>query len=264
MQLQHFIHHVSSRITSVDHDSASELSGSGFYLESKGQWFVTNRHNVCRADGSFFDEIVLYTRFMEDGELVWDEYEIGVEEAKDIILLHKDSNVDVALISVDSVFSEMKKYGVVPIVSFLDESHFPTEEKFHDFFQISSTDDVVVIGYPNRFFDEKNLFPIVKRGIISSGWGLSFDDKGHFLIDCRLFTGSSGSVVITKPIYQTHNPVGAGTVSSDPQFWLLGIYCNEPVESEEEIVFEEFSIKKRTRTDLGVVHYWHSIAEMVK
>ena len=44
-----------------------------------------------------------------------------------------------------------------------------------------------------------NLFPIVKSGIIASRWKTGFKGKPYFLIDAKLFPGSSGSVVITKP-----------------------------------------------------------------
>jgi hypothetical protein len=44
-----------------------------------------------------------------------------------------------------------------------------------------------------------NVFSIVKSGNISSKWGNRFGGEPYFLIDARLFTGSSGSLVISKP-----------------------------------------------------------------
>ena len=61
-------------------------------------------------------------------------------------------------------------------------------------------DDYLVIGYPRMFYDKVNLFPIVKSGIIASKWQGMLNGKPYFLIDAKLFPGSSGSIVISKPI----------------------------------------------------------------
>ena len=64
---------------------------------------------------------------------------------------------------------------------------------------VEVADDVVIIGYPRGFYDMVNLYPIVKAGIIASKWGAQFMGEPCFLIEARLFPGSSGSVVVTKP-----------------------------------------------------------------
>ena len=53
--------------------------------------------------------------------------------------------------------------------------------------------------------------PIVKSEIIASMWKGMFNDKPYFLIDAKLFPGSSGSIVISKPI---------GTVIENGKFYV--------------------------------------------
>jgi len=62
-----------------------------------------------------------------------------------------------------------------------------------------SLNRIYVIGYPKGYHDVVNLYPIVKFGIIASGWRYQFDGFPYFLIDTGLMEGSSGSLVITKP-----------------------------------------------------------------
>jgi hypothetical protein len=62
--------------------------------------------------------------------------------------------------------------------------------------KVEVSDGVLVIGYPNGYYDEVNLFPIVKSGIVASMWGRNFKGEPCFLIDSRLFPGSSGSLVV--------------------------------------------------------------------
>ena len=68
--------------------------------------------------------------------------------------------------------------------------------------EVEASSDVLVAGYPKGFYDQVNLFPIVKSGImVASTVGSWFPRSTlYFLIDAKLFPGSSGSVVISKPI----------------------------------------------------------------
>jgi len=94
-------------------------------------------------------------------------------------------------------------------------------------------DEVLIIGYPHESHDKVNLYPIVKFGIISSGWGLDFNGLPYFLVDSRLYHGSSGSLVITKP---KDIVVIDGRPMYSPQknFQFLGIY-SEPLRSGIDI-----------------------------
>lgn len=53
------------------------------------------------------------------------------------------------------------------------KAHLPKNNEF----KIEVGDDLLVIGYPQGYYDKVNLHPIVKQGIISSGWRLSNNFK---------------------------------------------------------------------------------------
>ena len=119
---------------------------------------------------------------------------------------------------------------------------------------VECSDDVLVVGYPMGFFDAQNIFPIVKRGIVASGWGLKWNGEPFFLVDVKLFPGSSGSVVLTKPV--DHLLIG-GKIHHSPggkQYAVLGIYSGEPYvgegDSEETI-------------DVGIVWYASLLPEII-
>lgn len=68
-----------------------------------------------------------------------------------------------------------------------------------------------------------------------------YDGQPFFLIDCKLFPGSSGSVIIS-------NFVSLGmsnNVSTFDWFEFLGIYPGEFIRERETIQFEEMTITRK-------------------
>ena len=91
--------------------------------------------------------------------------------------------------------------------------------------QVEASSDVLVVGYPHGFYDNVNLFPIVKSGIVASKWGASFQGDSCFLIDAKLFHGSSGSVVISKPSFLgLRDGQLLTTKDGEKAFALLGVF----------------------------------------
>ena len=115
---------------------------------------------------------------------------------------------------------------------------------------VQVADDIIIIGYPRGYYDTYNLFPIVKSGIIASRWGLHFENKPGFLIDAKLFPGSSGSIVLTKPVTSivTDGPI-AGSKEAD--FAFLGVFSGEPLVDGESSL------------NLGFVWYGNLVVDIV-
>ena len=105
-----------------------------------------------------------------------------------------------------------------------------------------------------------NLFPIVKAGIIASRWGALFRGKPYFLIAAKLFPGSSGSVVVSKPI---NIVVDKGQVlfSKEKQFALLGTFSASQFWQEDPVQIGDLTITQKSGFDLGIVWYAHIIEE---
>ena len=196
----------------------------GFYWrEVEATWIVTNRHVLLpKVEGNEIipDTITFHIRKVVGQGIVWEPVILDVTEIKKRLKLHTDSEVDVAILRVDDLLRERMKPGNMYMTSSsVSEEDLPENKNI----SAEVADDVVIIGYPKGFYDEKNIFPIVKSGIIATRWGMNFNDMPVFLIDAKLFPGSSGSIVVTKPISSI---VAEGPMKDEreTQFAFLRVY----------------------------------------
>lgn len=61
--------------------------------------------------------------------------------------------------------------------------------------ELNALEEVAMVGYPIGLHDEKNNFPIFRKGYTSSHPALSFNEEGIGLVDMACFPGSSGSPI---------------------------------------------------------------------
>ena len=73
-----------------------------------------------------------------------------------------------------------------------DESIIYNDEKLKE---LNALEELVMVGYPIGIFDEKNNFPIFRKGYTASHPAYDFNNKGIALADIACFPGSSGSPV---------------------------------------------------------------------
>ena len=110
-----------------------------------------------------------------------------------------------------------------------------------------------------------NLFPIVKSGIVASRWGAGFRGDPCFLIDAKLFPGSSGSVVISKPIDMVMKDGRLLVLKNDEKaFALLGVFSGEPLTQTEPVTVGDLTIAQTLEYGLGVVWYAETIEELLR
>jgi len=114
-------------------------------------------------------------------------------------------------------------------------------------------------------YDQFSKFPIVKSAVIASFWGMPFGGKPYFLIDAKLFPGSSGSIVISKPIgFVIENKQIFHPASGSKQFAFLGIYSGEPFRQSRPIETDELTIISKNGYGLGIVWYFHLVTDIIK
>ena len=261
----------------VASSTSGQSQGTGFFyqrLEPKttdgpqwrqiaDTWLITNRHVVLsRPDGSeaIPDSLSFHMRRIEANGLRWEAVLLDRKAVGERTKFHADREVDIAAINVhdlliDKIKSESSKYAQWCAVH---------SKQFagHNNIEIEASDDILVIGYPRGFYDEVNLFPIVKSGIIASRWGAHFGGKPYFLIDAKLFPGSSGSIVISKP---TNLVVKDGQIlhAKEKQFSFLGVFSGEPYRRERPVELDDMVIIQKSGYNVGVVWYAHPIEETV-
>ena len=131
--------------------------------------------------------------------------------------------------------------------------------RFDESFVGSVTDDVFVVGYPlglSSSRSKRGAIPIYKRGSIASEPVLDYDGLPCVLIDCRTYSGMSGS-----PVVVTHSGVWMpeGKLTANSKIGtvqnLLGVYSGRlsvPARAEGEGVSE-----------IGVVWKLRTIDEVV-
>lgn len=116
---------------------------------------------------------------------------------------------------------------------------------------------VFILGYPSGIYDPRNAYPILRSGIIATDphnsfqfnaqlrekYGFPADIKG-FLIDAAIFPGSSGSLVLRKPINNEYPyaPYAVGIIS-------------------DSIPIEDLELKSTQRIGLAVVYSSDAIIE---
>ena len=101
---------------------------------------------------------------------------------------HPDENVDVACVNISNCFSINKKFKTTTVSP--EHWDFSWED-------IHCGAQILFVGYPDGFFDNKNFLPVVRSGTIASIPKVNFDGERQLLVDAQIFPGSSGSPVFS-------------------------------------------------------------------
>ena len=221
---------ITTRVKTEAHGKS--FFGSGFFytarnpiddFETLGILVATNRHVLLPIIGDkevIPEKICIYFRRVLGKRVEWVEVELDEDEINSRTKYHPDRDVDVALVDVDSYYRAFLReaYIMIPPRSLVFGEY--TKER-HESIEIA--DDILAIGYPEDFYDDENLCPVVKSGIIASRWGVHFQGRPCFLIDCKLFPGSSGSIVVSKPsnFVSWH---GRPKIERQKEYVILGIF----------------------------------------
>ena len=137
-------------------------------------WLVTNRHVLLpKIDEKecIPERITFHMRAIEAENVAWDPIEVATSEIKQRLKLHQELTVDIVILRIGDLITKQintgRKYMSWSAVS---EEDLPQNSGI----TVEVADDVIVVGYPRGFYDRKNIYPIVKSGIIASRWGMKF------------------------------------------------------------------------------------------
>lgn len=275
MQIDDAIHGISTLIQVQTTSGVSQ--GTGFFYQqlspadpNKGSqwrgidsaWLITNRHVLLPqspAGESIPTSLTFHLRKVMGGSIVWEPITLDQSSIIARARLHANPEIDVCAIHVLDLITEKLKSGEEYLNWYgVSNDNLAGQNKINP----HVTSDAVVVGYPRGTYDQVNVFPIVKSGIIASRWGANFEGKPYFLIDAKLFPGSSGSIVISKP---TDVVVENGQVfhSKEKQFAFLGIFSGEPYQAHSPIELDDLTIIRKTGFNVGIVWYGHLVDEIL-
>ena len=204
-------------------------------------------------------------RWDSSGRPGWASVVLSGDDIKERVRLHPNERVDVAAINLSELFGkeiESNKDQFTYASPFcLDRGLLARNNKE---IRVGVSSDVLVVGYPRGFYDDVNLFPIVKSGIVASKWGVGFRGDPYFLIDAKLFPGSSGSVVLSKPVDMVMSDGRLLRLKNDEMaFVLLGFFSGAPQTQTEPVTVGDLTIAQTLEYGLGVVWYAETIEELL-
>lgn len=232
----------------------------------EGVWLITNRHvafpRIIKPDGTY-DELIpesftFNLREVKNGKIEWVPIVLPKDDFLNRVKLHPLSLVDVVAIRIDDLQTGllMKDQNRQLINSTnLSNQHLPSESPV----KIECTSDIVICSYPYDFYDKENKFPIVKSGIVASAWGSNFNGRPTFLIDAQLFSGSSGGLVLSKPIDMAMID-GKMMTSKEKQYIFLGIYSGQ----YSHTTIDDEGKEHKESFGLGTVWYSYLIPQIIE
>lgn len=137
---------------------------------------------------------------------------------------HFHSNKDLCFCFINPVFESVKNSTGKDVFYIANNnSILATKQKLNE---LSALEELVMVGYPIGLWDEKNNFPIFRKGYTASHPAYDFNEKGIGLIDMACFPGSSGS-----PIYilnETSYSDKKGNMYMGKRVILIGILYAGP------------------------------------
>lgn len=241
------------QIDTIEKDTISQL------------YLVSNLH-VFKPKGLVPDSIKCFIRGRKGNVNIsvddWSDITFRKPELDTNISTHINLSIDVAVIKISSGSfrkdSDFYQYEYITPVQSLAVKNYAEEELPY------IGDRVVVLGYPDGFYDYLNKLPIAKSGIVSSFYSRNYDGYPKFLIDSKLYKSFSGSVVIYLPNEAIVIDGKLQWFKDGKPIVYVGIYSGEVYIESNPVETDESIIVKKIRMDLGNVWYLSTIDEIIE
>jgi len=216
--------------------------------------FERNNGDEVMADKVIFSLKKIIGKWQE---LRWKNIELDRDELLNRTRIFQDSSIDIVAIKVgDLLLKAIKDHDEnTNYIAFqgITKSHFPKMN--NDYYDVEVGDTVLIIGYPHGYFDSVNLYPIVKSGVIATSLYHKYEGSPCFLIDAKLFPGSSGSLVISQPRIPIKIYEDGISYYKEKQFEFLGIFSGEPHLTDSSGETRIFNV--------GKVWFWYLLDHII-
>lgn len=150
---------------------------------------ITNKHVIDNALN-----ITIYFNLADDNNepILGSYHQVNLLDISNIITFHPNEDVDLAFLNISLLIDKLIERNINIYLKKLNNHNLISKAEFEN---LTSGEDVLMVGYPAGVRDEKNNQPIFRKGITATNPNINFNGKNEFLIDISAFGGSSGSPV---------------------------------------------------------------------
>ena len=164
-------------------------TGTGFFfnfLDDGKQYIpaiVTNKHVVKGSlQGSF-----LLTSANDDGTPnLTLHIPVTLDNFESRWIPHPDDNVDLTIMLIAPILTEASQKGFKPFLIPFNKTIIPSDNQLKE---LKSVEDILMVGYPIGIWDQKNNYPIFRRGITATHPANDYNGKQEFMTDAACFQG---------------------------------------------------------------------------
>lgn len=172
-------------------------------------------------------------------------------------ILHPDSNIDLAIMPIAPLLNEAINKGFKPFYIPLDNNIIPSEKQINE---LTAVEDILMVGYPAGIWDQKNNYPVFRRGITATHPANDYNGKPEFLIDAACFPGSSGSPVLLYNIGSYASKDG-GTIIGSRIYFLGILYAGPEYTTEGDIKIVDIPTRQKA---ISVSHIPINLGYVIK
>jgi hypothetical protein len=199
------------------------------YPESGIPVIITNKHVMEGAK-----ELKLHLKLIQTGTPIQedgtaeDEFDFSFEIENPLFAMHPDPNIDLCALNIAGLIEQLAEHDSVMKATYVSpKMHLD----LHELKLVRVIEPVVMVGYPNGLWDEKNNRPITRRGQTASHALLNWNGRREFMIDAACFGGSSGSPVFIYEDGMVRS--SADGISPGTRAKFIGVLWGGPVLNAE-------------------------------
>ena len=158
-----------------------------------------------------------------------------------ILWLHPSQ--DLAFFDLTSIINKYSMlYNLNFYIKYISSQIIPNQSQLDDLFAI---ENVVMVGYPNGLYDEKNNYPIFRTGKTASHPAVDYNGEKKAMLDVSCVPGSSGSpVFILDEGWIRHKN---GSITQGSRIYFIGIENSMPIRYSQALYEEQISPKGKKK-----------------
>ena len=212
-------------------ETSNSSSGTGFFYgydvddKTTCPILITNKHVI---NNNRNEVMTFYLHLKDEDNCNSENYRVTYQGEW---IFH--SSKDLCFCFVQPLFEEVKRRTGKEVYYVSVGDNLLASER--DIEELSAIEELVMVGYPIGLWDEKNNFPIFRRGYTASHPAIDFNEDGVGLVDIACFPGSSGSPIFILNENGYTNRLGESYLGAK-RVMLIGIlYAGPQYTAEGEL-----------------------------